>query len=134
MVTQHLRDLRGLGNVQEKLVEGQVMQQLDIVRECLNIIEQGQEQRVNVYTNIKTGDGSFQTVVSTVGDLIKADGLTIGAGAYNIMGQMSNESLQSIAQKVQINVSEPTPVPEGGPTFEKRHGFGHTMQPKMFSK
>ncbi|KAK5077838.1 hypothetical protein LTR64_003761 [Lithohypha guttulata] len=127
---QHLQDLQGSRRPPDGPDGSEIMQQLDRARQCLDIVGKAQQQRVNVFENIDTAEDSFQTIVSTIGDLIRANGLTIGARAVNIMGQMNDDSLQKITCDLRMDVAGKPSSEHVDTTFEKKHGFGHTIQPK----
>lgn len=105
------------------------MQQLDSARQWLDVVGKAQQHRTNVFEDVDTGDDSFQTVVSTMGDLIRARGLKIGVRSVNIMGQMQDETLQKITNEWRTRVPEGVPMDDADVAFEKRHGFGHTYNP-----
>ncbi|KAK6365155.1 hypothetical protein LTR64_008824 [Lithohypha guttulata] len=65
-----------------------------------------------------------------MGDLIRANGLTVGARALKIMAQMNDESLQKTTGDLRMNVAGKSSTEHVDTTFEKRHGFGHTIQSK----
>jgi hypothetical protein len=123
----HLRDLRAGNKSANGSDETRIAQQLDRAQECLDIVEKAQQYRVNTFEKINIAEDSFSTAVSTIGDLIKARGLTIGARSVNIMGQMNDESLQMMTYTLRP-VASRNPPPTKTPTkFEERHGFGQTM-------
>jgi len=124
----HLRDLHEGHRSQSKSDEAQVIQKLTSAQQCLDIVKDAQQHRVNIFEQIDVGDDSHQIIVSTIGDLIKANGLTIGARTVNIMGQMSDESLQRVTDKIHASLPERSPSPHGNVTFEKRYGYGKTVQ------
>lgn len=72
---QQLQDLCGSTELFDESGEAEIIQQLDSARKCLNLVEKAQEYRINSFENIAIGDGSLQTVVSTMVDLIRASGL-----------------------------------------------------------
>lgn len=124
----HMRELHESNRSKSKSDEARVMQQLNSAQQCLNIVKHAQQHRINTYEKIDTGEDSHQFIVSTIGDLIKANGLTVGARSVNVMGQMSDESLQKLTEKL------PSPVPQKSASpyhqnvsFEKRHGYGKTV-------
>ncbi|KAH8589567.1 hypothetical protein B0O99DRAFT_581513 [Bisporella sp. PMI_857] len=125
---RYLRDLQEGSQSKTKSDEARIMQQLDSAQMCLGIVKDAQQHRTNIFEKIDTAEDSRQIIVSTIGELIKANGLTIGARAINIMGQMNDESLQKIANNFPSTTPERSSSPETGVTFEKRHGFGHTIQ------
>lgn len=125
--TRHLQELGIMNKVPNETDTNRIIQQLDGARQCLDIVGKAQKQRINVFENIEAGEGSFQTVVSTIGDLIKANGITIGARSTNIMGQMNDESLQKLTYNLRPDVAEKSTERTTLAKFEDRHGFGHTM-------
>ena len=129
---RHIRDLQdgpqGGSQSRSKSDEARVMQQLESAQKCLDIVKDAQQHRVNIFENIDTAEDSRQFIVSTIGDLIKATGLTIGARAVNIMGQMNDESLQKMVDNYPSATHSRDSVSETGVTFEKRHGLGKAVQ------
>ena len=125
---RQLRDLQGGSQSKSKSDEARVMQQLDTAQKCLDIVKEAQQHRVNIFENIDTAEDSHQFIVSTIGDLIRATGLTIGARSVNIMGQMSDESLQKMVDKYPSATPSRASVSEAGVAFEKRHGLGKAVQ------
>jgi hypothetical protein len=57
-----------------------------------------EQYRTNVFEDVKTEGDSHQVLVSTVGDLISAKRITGGERTVQLMGQMSDASLQQLSQ------------------------------------
>ena len=70
-----------------------------------------------------TDDGR-QAIVSTIGDPISAKRITAGARSMQLMGQMSDESLQHFSRD-RHHATEKGPKTGGG--FEDRHGARWTL-------
>lgn len=124
---QQLRDLRPGNRLTNRLDEASVVQQLNGARKCLDVVEKAQQYRTNSFENINIAEDSFTTAVSTIGDLIKVGGLTIGARSVNIMGQMNDESLQNMTYRLRPIVPEKSLSMKTSTTFEEKHGFGQTI-------
>jgi Fungal N-terminal domain of STAND proteins len=123
---QQLRDLQSGDRSTNGSDEVHVLQELNSTRRCLDLVERAR-YRVNTFENINIAEDSFSTAVSTMGDLIKARGLTIGARSVNIMGQMNDESLQKVSYNFRQPVPEKSVPTESTAKFEERHGFGQTI-------
>lgn len=126
---QHLRDLQEMKETPAEPDACRIMQQLDSARQCLDIVGKARQRWVNVFEDIDSGGESLQTVVSTIGDLIQAQGLKVGGRFVSIMGQMQDESLQKITDNLRTNLAERLSTKNIDVTFEKKHGFGHVIQP-----
>ncbi|KIW93764.1 uncharacterized protein Z519_05079 [Cladophialophora bantiana CBS 173.52] len=124
---QQLQELGGGSQSPNTSFKAQVEHQLAGARQCLDVVETAQQRRINSFENIAIGDDSFQTVVSTMGALIRANGLTIGARSFNMMGQMNDESLQAAVNNFGVRAPR-NPLPNKTHAgFEERHGFGRTI-------
>lgn len=73
------------------------------IQECLSICRSAEEEasskHVNIFEDVSAGDDCEQTIVSTFGDLISAKRVKIGARSSQILGQMTDESLQSMSSR-----------------------------------
>jgi hypothetical protein len=73
-------------------------EEADNIKETLNFIDRVSEEtsnnRTNHFEDITTGDRSTQAVVSTLKDLISARRITSGSESLQVLGQMSDDSLQ----------------------------------------
>lgn len=122
----HLRDLRGGSRLKSKSDEARAIQQLESAQKCLDIVKDAQQHRVNIFENVDIAEDSRQFIVSTIGELIKATGLTVGARSVNVMGQMNDESLQKLADSFTSTTPNRLSSSEASVTFEKRYGYGKT--------
>lgn len=73
-------------------------EEADNIKESLNffdrISQETSKNRTNYFEDITTGDRSTQAVVSTLKDLISARRITSGSDSLQVLGQMSDDSLQ----------------------------------------
>lgn len=73
-------------------------EEADNIKESLNffdrISQETSKNRTNHFEDITTGDRSTQAVVSTLKDLISARRITSGSDSLQILGQVSDDSLQ----------------------------------------
>jgi len=75
-----------------------IQEEIDSIKKCLAIcaeasVQAGQD-RTNIFEDVSMTDDGRQAIVSTIGDLISAKRITAGARSMQLMGQMSDESLQ----------------------------------------
>ncbi|KAJ5827288.1 hypothetical protein N7447_004051 [Penicillium robsamsonii] len=72
------------------------------IKESLNffdrISQETSKDRTNHFEDITTGDRSTQAVVSTLKDLISARRITSGSDSLQVLGQVSDDSLQRMLQ------------------------------------
>jgi hypothetical protein len=99
---------------------------------CEEASQRADEKGTSYYEDIQLAEDTKQVIVSTIGDLISAKGITVGPRSINFMGQMSNESLQQLAHSVRnIPVSEDVSVdtkPGANMRFENRYGTGKAVR------
>lgn len=73
-------------------------EEADNIKESLKFFDQISEEtsknRTNHFEDITTGDRSTQAVVSTLKDLISARRITSGSDSLQVLGQVSDDSLQ----------------------------------------
>ncbi|KAJ5343381.1 uncharacterized protein N7506_003205 [Penicillium brevicompactum] len=73
-------------------------EEADNIKESLNffdrISQEPSKDRTNHFEDITTGDRSTQAVVSTLKDLISARRITSGSDSLQVLGQVSDNSLQ----------------------------------------
>ncbi|KAK6535999.1 hypothetical protein TWF281_000245 [Arthrobotrys megalospora] len=78
-------------------------EEIESIKQCLAICSQASEQvkqnRINVFEDIKTSDDGEQIIVATMGDLLSAKRITSGSRSIQWLGQMSDASLQHLADK-----------------------------------
>ena len=125
---RYIQDLQEGNQSKYRSNAAQVMKELNTAQKSLEIVKEAQQHRVNTFESIDTAEDCRQVIVSTIGDLIKANGLAIGARTVNVMGQMNDESLQRITDNFRLPTPEKSPSPETEAAFENKHGFGHTIK------
>ncbi|RMZ91198.1 hypothetical protein DV736_g1556, partial [Chaetothyriales sp. CBS 134916] len=107
----------------------------DTVKQCLNICGEATEQvsaeHVNVFEDVRAADDGHQLILSTIGDLISAKRVTLGARSTQWLGQMSDSSLQQLSKDRGVMASSEVDV-EKGRHFENRHGVGRTANSLTF--
>ena len=106
-----------------------IQEEIDSIKRCLAIcaeasVQAGQD-RTNIFEAVSMTDDGRQAIVSTIGDLISAKRITAGARSMQLMGQMSDESLQHFSRDRHHATEEKGPETGGG--FEDRHGVGWTF-------
>src|SRR5580700_6939019 len=105
-----------------------IEEELGSIKQCLSICAQASRQadkdRTNVFEDISMADDGYQVFVSTIGDLISARRITAGARSMQLLGQMSDDSLQQISRDL-IATEKATELQTGkGTQFEDRYGAG----------
>lgn len=110
---QLLRHLYGIGKqlqtVQSCLLqqgEGQILQQRTIQEEfigtkyslafCKQAEEAANQPLTNCFQDVSTGNNSWQVITISLKALISAKRVKSGDGSDHVLGQMSNETIQSI--------------------------------------
>lgn len=72
------------------------------IKESLNFFDRVSEEttggRMNYFEDVSTGDKSKQVIVTTLKDLISARRITSGSGSLQILGQLSEESLNNMVR------------------------------------
>jgi DNA repair exonuclease SbcCD ATPase subunit len=108
-----------------------IRKELESTRQCLEIVNQAskdvQHERINVYEEVSSADDSHQVIVSTVGDLICAKKIKIGSRSRQYLGQMSDESLQSISRSYGPISTGNISATGAGAEFEDRYGPGRDL-------
>ncbi|RMD43588.1 hypothetical protein DV735_g1524, partial [Chaetothyriales sp. CBS 134920] len=93
----------------------------DSVKQCLNICgeaaEQASAERVNVFDDVKMADDGHQLILSTIGDLISAKRITVGARSTQWLGQMSDETVQQLSKDHGVRLA-----PAGNTVWDARLG------------
>lgn len=108
-------------------------EELESIRQCLNICMQASEEaekvRVNILEDVTTAEDSRQVLVSTVGDLIAAHRVSAGARSLQCIGQMSDETLQQVSRThggMPIEVAR-SPTEYRRAASETQKQFGRTL-------
>jgi hypothetical protein len=117
----------GQSSEQEKIQE-----EINSIKDCLAICNQASKQvdqdRINVFEDVVMSDDGQQVIVSTIGDLISAKRITAGSRSIQIMGQLSDESVQQLSRDFDHFSTEKNSKPHSGGThFETRHGTGFKL-------
>ncbi|KAJ4310818.1 hypothetical protein N0V94_008255 [Neodidymelliopsis sp. IMI 364377] len=126
---QHIRDIAEQDQTKAEMDEADIIRQLGGARKCLEFIKKSEQERVNIFEKVDAAEDSRMVIVSTIGDLIRGTDIRIGARAGNVMGQMSDESLQRVME----NFSPPGPSRlesasvTRGASFEHRYGSGQRI-------
>ncbi|KAJ4984186.1 hypothetical protein SVAN01_10294 [Stagonosporopsis vannaccii] len=124
---QHIRDIAEEDQTKAEMNEADIIRQLGGARKCLEFMRKSEQERVNIFEKIEAAEDSRTIIVSTIGDLIRGTDINIGARGGNIMGQMSDESLQRVVE----NFSPPGPSrsesASSAKTFEHRYGHGQRI-------
>ena len=102
---------------------------------CNNAYREADRNRTNVFEDVFMGEDGRQVIASTVGDLIHARKIKIGARSLQMLGQMSDMTIQQATyhRGMESNLSSSdTPVEN----FEGRYGSGRDLrsQPKSNEK
>lgn len=96
-------------NEQKKLQE-----EIDGIKQSLAVCAKASEdtstERVNMFDEVSLGEDGHQVIVSTVGDLINARRVSAGARSTQLLGQMSDSTLQKIGQHQSHNDSKQNPL------------------------
>ncbi|KAJ5688278.1 hypothetical protein N7536_010897 [Penicillium majusculum] len=83
--------------------QNESQEEADNIKESLNffdrISQETSKNRTNYFEDITTGDRSTQAVVSTLKDLISARRIISGSDSLQVLGQMSDDSLQRMLRE-----------------------------------
>ena len=105
-----------------------IQEEIDSIKQCLNICaeasERSQQDRINIFEDVSMADDGQQVIVSTLGDLIVARRVTAGARSMQLMGQMSDDSLQQLSQNFGHGTAEKEKKEDAGGGFKERYGEG----------
>jgi conjugal transfer/entry exclusion protein len=124
----------------ENIAERKRMQaEIDSTRKCLVVCAQVSEHaetvRTNVFEDVSAARDAHMVIVSTVGELISAKRVTADIRATQILGQMSNTSLQQLASSRGVDLEDisrrarDTAKENGGSVnFEDQYGSGHKLR------
>lgn len=121
---------------QQSADQRQLQEELDSIRQCLDICSEAatkaEQPRINIFEDVSMTDDGSQVIVSTIGDLISAKRITAGARSMQLLGQMSDESVQHLSRNRNNNTahnrnSETSSEPQTDPQFLHRYGTGFTL-------
>jgi hypothetical protein len=93
------QDLPLLGdgyNVDKQNFQEEVQGTEALLEFCKHAGEQANQPRMNYYEDITAGDNSHLAAVTTLKDLISAKRIKSGNGSKLILGQMSDDTIQSV--------------------------------------
>ena len=111
-----------------------IQEEIESVKQCLTICanasELAQQERVNIFEDVSMADDGHQVIVSTLGDLILARRVTAGARSMQLMGQMSDDSLQQLSQNFGQASQEKRAKLDAGSEFTERYGEGWKLNPR----
>ena len=126
--TQPPQKLTSYAAEQEKIQE-----EIDSIKQCLAICadasKRAEQDRINVFEDVSMADDGHQVIVSTLGDLIVARRVTAGARSMQLMGQMSDASLQQLSQNFGNGTVEKGNKDDAGSGFKERYGEGWKLSP-----
>jgi hypothetical protein len=113
-----------------------IREQLESVKQCLAICARASEKADNnrtiVFDTVSMADDGHQVIVATLGDLISARNITIGARSMQVMGQLTDETIQKLSGDRYLSVvrsavtteEEKKTGAEARPQFAGRYGTG----------
>jgi len=77
-----------------------ILEEINSVKQCLAICEHASKRAgqkgINVMEDVSIAEDGQQVIVSTIGDLISAKRVTAGNRSIQLLGQMSDASLQQL--------------------------------------
>lgn len=120
----------------QTIEQTRILEEINSIKQCLNICSNAAEQtaqtRMNVFEDVSMADDGHQVIVATLGDLISAKRIVVGARSTQWLGQMSDTTLQHLSQDHIQGKGQSGPKPEvqTGTHFEDRYGAGITLNPK----
>jgi hypothetical protein len=144
-LTKHLQDLDNklaalherpphVSNAHAAEQEG-IREEINSTKQCLAICSdasrRAQQERTNVFEDVSMADDGHQVIVSTLGDLISATRVTAGARSVQLMGQMSDDSLQQLSQNIGRAAAEKENKPVTGSAFKERYGEGWKLSSQI---
>lgn len=87
-----------------------VEEEMNAIRDCLSICQGATEQmtkeRINVFEDVDADHDVDQVIVSTFGDLVSAKCIKVGARSTQLLGQMSDDSLQHIFREITVRQNQ----------------------------
>lgn len=111
-----------------------IQEQKASIQACLEICgaaaTETEKARVNVFEDVGAAEDSQQMIVSTIGDLISARRVTVGARSMQVMGQMTDDSLRCLSLKGKrypVVASMNETGEDETAKFEERHGTGRNL-------
>lgn len=118
---------------QRSAEQEKIQEEIASTKQCLAICavasERAQQERINVFEDVSMADDGHQVIVSTLGDLVVARRVTAGARSMQLMGQMSDDSLQQLSQNISHASIEKGKEPDVSTVFKDRYGEGWKLSP-----
>ena len=111
-------------------------EEVESIRKCLAICadatDEASKDRVNTFEDVQMADDGRQVIVATLGDLISAKRITVGSRSLQVLGQMSDDSLQQsfkFAVKPAEQAASPSLTTPTVPSkkFVAKHGVGQKL-------
>ncbi|KAL4942945.1 hypothetical protein BDV06DRAFT_191021 [Aspergillus oleicola] len=140
---KHLSQLEAsLRNSRDPPVSDQVTCELQKIKEeketiaqCLNICTDAtslsESTRVNVFEDVASQDDAQQVLVSTIGDLLNAKRISTGMRSVQLLGQMSDDTLQHLSSRHNRSGENVAGFEQTErDNFQNRHGIGRPLQNK----
>lgn len=113
-----------------------LLREISSLQQSINICDiaskEADRNRTNVFEDVSMGDNGRQVIASTVGDLIFAKKIKIGSRSVQMLGQMSDLTIQNATGDCdEITSKESFQGPEVGEgIFEGRYGAGRDLRPQ----
>jgi DNA repair exonuclease SbcCD ATPase subunit len=106
-----------------------IEEELAGIKQCLAICADASKQAekgTNVFEDVAQVDDGYQVIISTIGDLVSAKRVNSGSRTMQLLGQMSDDSLQQLSRDFGHGAKEKATEPQTGKGthFEDRHGAG----------
>ncbi|KAH7033962.1 hypothetical protein B0J12DRAFT_680021 [Macrophomina phaseolina] len=119
--------------------QARLQEELESIKQCLAICteasSEANQQRTNIFEDVSIAEDGQQVLVSTIGDLIRAQRITAGARSSQWFGQMSDTSLQQISRDRSQTTSDRFREQQTRDEmpFENRYGKGRNLSPASAS-
>lgn len=94
---------------------------------CNNAYKEADQNRTNVFEDVSAGEDCSQIIASTVGEPILARNIKTGARSIQILGQMSDVTIQQATNR-STKYDHPRPLEHRSGSFEGRYGTGRDLQ------
>ncbi|KAL4993359.1 hypothetical protein BDV10DRAFT_179361 [Aspergillus recurvatus] len=141
---QHLSQLEAsLQTTSDPPVSDQVTWELQKIKEeketishCLTICSDAsslsESTRVNVFEEVTSMDDAKQVLVSTIGDLLNAKKITTGMRSLQLIGQMSDETVQHLSSRHNSPGEKVVGIEQNDrDDFKNRYGTGRPLRNEM---
>ncbi|WPH00600.1 Hypothetical protein R9X50_00343000 [Acrodontium crateriforme] len=85
-------------SIERPSMQHQMTDEMESIKRCLDICDRAANEagkaRTNIIENVQVAEDGQQVIVSTIGDLITARGVTAGARSVQVIGQMDDDTVQ----------------------------------------